>query len=120
MLRAVCGLGPLFRRSPVLSSARRAFYTSLRALSTLNGARPFQSLPRPYTHVFPPALSLSTRSMMSSAHQDPELGSTLGPFDLKHRVKLDYTDVVVSKWQSRESGLTVVHLDYDGMLCGTF
>lgn len=52
---------------------------------------------------------------MSSAHSDPELGSTFGPFDLKHRVKLDYTDVVVSKWQSRESGLTVVHLDYDGM-----
>lgn len=52
---------------------------------------------------------------MSSAHSDPELGSTFGPFDLKHRVKLDYTDVVVSKWQSRESGLTVVHIDYDGM-----
>ncbi|KAF8307697.1 hypothetical protein DL93DRAFT_2064630 [Clavulina sp. PMI_390] len=39
--------------------------------------------------------------------------STIGSFDLKSKVKLNFTDVTVSKWQSRESGLTVVHLDYD-------
>lgn len=38
-----------------------------------------------------------------------------GNFDLIKRVKLDYTDVVVSRWQSRVTGLTVVHLDYEGM-----
>jgi hypothetical protein len=37
-----------------------------------------------------------------------------GNFDLVKRIKLDYTDVVVSKWQSRVTGLTVVHLDYEG------
>ncbi|KAG1833897.1 Metalloenzyme, LuxS/M16 peptidase-like protein [Suillus variegatus] len=36
-----------------------------------------------------------------------------GNFDLIKRVKLDYTDVVVSRWQSRVTGLTVVHLDYE-------
>lgn len=36
-----------------------------------------------------------------------------GNFDLVKRVKLDYTDVVVSRWQSRVTGLTVVHLDYE-------
>ncbi|GLB36235.1 putative insulinase (Peptidase family M16) [Lyophyllum shimeji] len=36
-----------------------------------------------------------------------------GNFDLIRRVKLDFTDVVVSKWRSRNTGLTVVHLDYD-------
>jgi hypothetical protein len=41
-----------------------------------------------------------------------------GNFDLVKRVKLDYTDVVVSRWQSRVTGLTVVHLDYEGMHCG--
>ncbi|KAA1467937.1 hypothetical protein DENSPDRAFT_833113 [Dentipellis sp. KUC8613] len=38
---------------------------------------------------------------------------TSGNFDLIKRVKLDFTDVTVSKWQSRVTGLTVVHLDYN-------
>lgn len=41
--------------------------------------------------------------------------NAFGNFDLVKRVKLDYTDVVVSKWQSRVTGLTVVHLDYEGI-----
>ncbi|KAH7931086.1 hypothetical protein BV22DRAFT_1027850 [Leucogyrophana mollusca] len=39
-----------------------------------------------------------------------------GNFDLVKRVKLDYTDVVVSKWQSRVTGLSIVHLDYEAPL----
>lgn len=39
-----------------------------------------------------------------------------GNFDLVKRVKLDYTDVIVSKWRSRRTGLTVVHMDYDGKI----
>lgn len=38
----------------------------------------------------------------------------LGNFDLVKRVKLDFTDVVISKWRSRITGLSVVHLDYEG------
>ncbi|PPQ88654.1 hypothetical protein CVT25_010230 [Psilocybe cyanescens] len=38
---------------------------------------------------------------------------TFGNYDLVKRVKLDFTDVVVSKWKSRETGLTVIHLDYE-------
>ncbi|THV04852.1 hypothetical protein K435DRAFT_774162 [Dendrothele bispora CBS 962.96] len=34
-------------------------------------------------------------------------------FDLVNRVKLDFTDVTVSKWKSRVTGLSVVHLDYE-------
>lgn len=41
---------------------------------------------------------------------------TSGNFDLIKRVKLDFTDVTVSKWRSRVTGLTVVHLDYNGEL----
>ncbi|KAG6877636.1 hypothetical protein C0993_005345 [Termitomyces sp. T159_Od127] len=37
-----------------------------------------------------------------------------GNFDLVKRVKLDFTDVTVSKWRSRITGLSVVHLDYEG------
>lgn len=39
---------------------------------------------------------------------------TYGSFDLVKRVKLDFTDVEISKWRSRKTGLSVVHLDYDG------
>jgi Zn-dependent M16 (insulinase) family peptidase len=38
---------------------------------------------------------------------------SFGNYDLVKRVKLDFTDVVISKWQSRVSGLTVIHLDYE-------
>ncbi|THH10161.1 hypothetical protein EW145_g1526 [Phellinidium pouzarii] len=36
-----------------------------------------------------------------------------GNFDLVKRVELDFTDVVVTKWRSRVTGLTIVHLDYE-------
>jgi hypothetical protein len=49
---------------------------------------------------------------MPSVH--PEVASPHGSFDLLERAKVNFADIVVSKWQSRESGLTVVHLDYDG------
>jgi hypothetical protein len=37
-----------------------------------------------------------------------------GNFDLITRAKLDYADILVSKWKSRVTGLSVVHLDYNG------
>lgn len=37
-----------------------------------------------------------------------------GNFDLVKRLKLNYTDVVVSKWRSRNTGLSIVHVDYEG------
>ena len=39
---------------------------------------------------------------------------TFGNFDLVKRVQLDYTDVAVSKWRSRVTGLSIVHLDFEG------
>ena len=43
--------------------------------------------------------------------------SSFGNFDLVKQHKLGFIDVSVSKWRSRVSGLTVVHLDYEGRLC---
>jgi hypothetical protein len=37
-----------------------------------------------------------------------------GNFDLVKKIKLGFTDVQVSKWRSRVTGLSVVHLDYEG------
>ncbi|KAI0375392.1 hypothetical protein BV20DRAFT_960528 [Pilatotrama ljubarskyi] len=42
--------------------------------------------------------------------------ATHGNFDLIKKFKLDFADIHVSKWKSRSSGLSVVHLDYDAPL----
>ena len=42
------------------------------------------------------------------------LGTKFGNFDLVKNFKLDYADITVSKWRSRVTGLSVVHLDYSG------
>jgi len=44
----------------------------------------------------------------------PDLPSKFGNFDLIRTEKLGLADIVVSKYRSRETGLTVVHLDYEG------
>ncbi|KAF9822062.1 hypothetical protein IEO21_00056 [Rhodonia placenta] len=38
---------------------------------------------------------------------------SFGNFDLVKRLKLDSSDIVLSKWKSRVTGLSIVHLDYD-------
>ena len=38
-----------------------------------------------------------------------------GNYNLIKRVKLHSTDVAVSKWKSSVTGLTVVHIDYQGI-----
>lgn len=58
---------------------------------------------------------LATKPTLPPNHLDlPVMTQAYGNFDLLNRVKLDFTDVVVSKWRSRVTGLSVVHLDYEG------
>jgi hypothetical protein len=57
------------------------------------------------------ASTMPPSSSTSAAHDS---SASFGNFDLVRRFKLDYTDVDVSKWRSRVTGLGVVHLDYDG------
>jgi hypothetical protein len=38
---------------------------------------------------------------------------TVGNFHLTAKTSLDYADVKISKWQSSETGLRVVHVDYE-------
>lgn len=40
--------------------------------------------------------------------------ASYGNFDLIKKFKVDTGDIVVSKYKSRVTGLSVVHLDYDG------
>ncbi|TBU62037.1 Metalloenzyme, LuxS/M16 peptidase-like protein [Dichomitus squalens] len=55
-------------------------------------------------------------SAAASVLQNGNPAETHGNFDLVKRFKVDFADIHVSKWKSRESGLSVVHLDYDAPL----
>ncbi len=44
----------------------------------------------------------------------PSSSESFGDFDLINRVKLGFSEVTVSSWRSRVTGLNVVHLDYEG------
>jgi hypothetical protein len=46
-----------------------------------------------------------------SLAQEPSFGN----FDLVKRHNLGFSDILVSRWRSRVSGLDVIHLDYEGM-----
>jgi len=59
----------------------------------------------------------ATHSMTATSPQSfpsPNLPNKFGNFDLIRTEKLGLADIAVSKYQSRETGLTVVHLDYEG------
>ena len=63
-------------------------------------------------HNFPFHTSVQEPRTSAMTH----IQESFGNFDLVKRLKLDFTDVLVSKWRSRCTGLTVIHLDYDGLL----
>jgi hypothetical protein len=93
------------RRGPVGLSNPSVLQTGAnRGIPFLTPRRLFQSI------------SSMSPSLNGSSVADDDF-QAFGNFDLVKRIKLDYTDVVVSKWQSRVTGLTVVHLDYEGIHC---
>ncbi|KZT05962.1 uncharacterized protein LAESUDRAFT_701454 [Laetiporus sulphureus 93-53] len=60
--------------------------------------------------------NLHTQNVMSERDKTLSNGGpseSFGNFDLVKRLKLDFADVLVSKWKSRVTGLSVVHLDYE-------
>ena len=68
-----------------------------------------------------PATSRQRNFLFHTSTQEPKIHPTamtesFGNYDLVKRLKLDFTDVAVSKWKSRTTGLTVIHLDYDGIV----
>ena len=105
MFRALCGSSLSLRRSAFLLGACRAFHSVPQVLHSS-----FSAIRQPAPNLV--STLPGTEGPIMAANLDAE--SSIGSYDLKARVKLNYTDVTVSKWQSRDSGLTVVHLDYDG------
>jgi len=84
------------QRRPVdiVSGLAKGLCSSLRHSSALTFARR-------------PNLAENARFAMSDA--------SYGNFDLVKRVSIDKTNIVVSKWRSRVTGLSVVHIDYEGI-----
>jgi len=58
-----------------------------------------------------------TSTQEPKTHLTPmtHIPESFGNYDLVKRLKLDFTDVVISKWKSRSTGLTVIHLEYEGI-----
>lgn len=60
-----------------------------------------------------------SRNMILSSPKLEEPSDTseldrIGNFRLLKRIQLNYTEAVITKWQSQETGLRVVHVDYEG------
>ncbi|KAI0068340.1 hypothetical protein BV25DRAFT_1875780 [Artomyces pyxidatus] len=91
------------------------------ALPTRPSLSPFPTLrtplfrsARPF-HINSPRHALALARKMTPTPDGPhtsDVSETFGNFDLIKRVKVDFTDVTISKWRSRITGLDVVHLDY--------
>jgi hypothetical protein len=104
----VLGLGSFMQR---LSS----IWHRSPSLQALRGSKPVSAFPlKPNSP--PKRLAHAALEMSPSFHQQRSAKETFANFDLIKRIKLDYTDVTVSKWRSRVTGLSVVHLDYEGTL----
>ena len=92
----------LYTQSVISSFARAS--SRLRPPPSLSSLRPASSSRQnhavPHTHV---------HSMATLTN-----GNAYGNFDLFHNTKLDFADITVSKWRSRVTGLSVIHLDYNG------
>ncbi|KAF7347762.1 hypothetical protein MVEN_01533700 [Mycena venus] len=73
---------------------------SLRRLWTRSLNFPLKRTPSPHPNPF-------NRKMASTTQEK------FGNFDLVRSIKLGFTDVHVSKWRSRVTGLSIVHLDYE-------
>lgn len=99
-------------------------YLSRLFAATSQTSRLLRSCPRttaraPLSSGFRPLAASRTfhSSMSTFANGAPLNAKPLeahGNFDLIKKFKLDFADIHVSKWKSRTSGLSVVHLDYDG------
>lgn len=95
----------------------RSFPASLATLPFL----PRATRPRPrFFSVHSSIRALATHPAMSPSLEStasvPSSPESYGNFDLVRRVKLDFTDTIITKWRSRVTGLSVVHIGYDGKL----
>lgn len=97
----------LWLRSPTLLPPRTHPDTPLNRLARTNlallGNPHSVSLARKY-HSTRPIFSMTAANGTNA----------YGNFDLVTRARLDYADILVSKWRSRVTGLSIVHLDYNG------
>lgn len=44
------------------------------------------------------------------------MARSYGNFDLQQTINLDFAEAVVEKWRSQRTGLSIVHIEYEGRL----
>ncbi|KAG8742736.1 hypothetical protein FRC12_015287 [Ceratobasidium sp. 428] len=102
--------------SIALGSAHR-----LRVLQPSRGpADPHASTAHPLRGYFRPLATAVQSILNDNSHNPLPPSMTISPetfdtsnFELLQRVKVDYADIELTKWRSKKTGLTVVHVDYD-------
>jgi hypothetical protein len=111
-LHAECSASPLFAFTSITPEQTDccSFPSAISPVVRQNISSRFaHSLPR----------SIITQVMIPSTDPKPTVAQpteSFGDYNLIKRIKLDFTDVVVSKWKSSVTGLTVIHLDYEGII----
>jgi len=103
-MQRLCG------RIPVTQQYRRTYF--LFRPSAISPVVRKNISPR-WAHSSAQAVQLNTHDIIRS-NPISTMRESFGNYNLIKRVKLDFTNVVVSKWKSSVTGLTVIHLDYQG------
>ncbi|CAG8642168.1 2676_t:CDS:2, partial [Acaulospora colombiana] len=91
--------------TPTTTSLRIPFFVSLASLVCLVGLY----IARMTGPSAPP--TPESNDIVTQLGEDVD---TIGNFRLTQKIKLNYTDVTITKWQSQQTGLRVVHVDYEG------
>ena len=61
-----------------------------------------------------PRIHILRRSFATHPSTHIPMANSFGNFDLIRHDTIDYADLTISRWKSRVTGLTVIHLDYEG------
>jgi hypothetical protein len=114
MLKGVSWAG----RATRIGSLTTSFFRGS-ALQSVRARAGLGATSQPFS--FRPLASLASVPRTNPHHQQSPLlqptmaTETVGNFDLVKRVDVSYSPVRVSKWRSRVTGLSVVHIDYEGI-----
>ncbi|KAG9076542.1 hypothetical protein FS749_011635, partial [Ceratobasidium sp. UAMH 11750] len=74
---------------------------------------PLRAYFRPLATAVQSVLNDNSRTQLSPSMTIPTETFDTSSFELLQRVKVDYADIELTKWRSKKTGLTVVHVDYD-------
>ena len=75
---------------------------------------------RAHSHLARATTSVQRQKAFEAISHSPahtQMDNGFGNFDRLTKFQVQSTNTVISKWRSRQTGLSVVHLDYEGRFC---